>query len=134
MSNYLQTRVCEIEDKDILQLLMELNSVTGVSFVTFRENKESRLIQYLSQCITPSPIEGGPITPKRLNAVDPFNAFLLRKKIGKLHETQIYQLCHDITGLKGGSVEDYLGHTLYVFLNRKFKEKKIKRKPKRRMR
>jgi hypothetical protein len=53
---------------------------------------------------------------------------LLTKKIKKLHDTDIYWLCHEIAQIKQSGVEPNAGKTLYVFLDQFLKDDSKKKK------
>lgn len=123
MKNYLQTFVKDIKDKDILELLKEIEAVRKFAIAPYI--KGSMLVHYLTDLI-----KRGPITKESIDAKPFSGSMLLRQKIKKLHDTEIYWLCNEIAALKRSGVELNEGKTLYVFLSQFLKEPKTKKKKK----
>lgn len=120
MQNLLDTRISEIEDADIHKLLEELEMITRFSL---EEMWKQPLCSYLYTCLYHSPGKQRrlKITPDDLNTHDPYDEYLLRKKIRKL-PASVYWLCNEIVKRlnpygRNDSVEVYDTRTLYAFLN-----------------
>ena len=109
------------EDSIILKLLNEIAMVIQLPLTPYLCGPHSMVIHYLEdyrarRAISRRSIDAVPF-PKEL---------LLTRKISKLHETEIYTLCHEIAMLRGSGVEQVAGHTLYVFLDQYLKKRKTK--------
>lgn len=111
------------EDSLILKLLREIAEVTQIPLEPFRNNDKSMVIHYLVHYRAKRPI-----TKDSLDAIPFSDEYLLKKKISKLHETEIYLLCNEIAQMKRTGVEKISGMTLYVFLDRYLNEKQKKKK------
>ncbi len=122
MTNYKEMFIKDIaEDSLILKLLKEIAQAT--QFPLEPHQSRSMVIHYLIDYRIRRKI-----TKESLDAVDPFNTFLLRKKISKLHDTEIYFLCDEIAHIQGTGVEGVANNTLYSFLDRFLKAGKKKKK------
>lgn len=125
MTKYLHSYLKNFnEDDDIMKLLKEIEMVTKFSLSPYLSN--SMVIHYLKDYRA-----RGSITKDSIDAVPFSDSLVLRQKIKKLHDTQLYWFCNEIAGLKRSGVERNEGNTLYVFLNRYLKDaapKKRKRK------
>ena len=120
---HIRKRISEIsEDDDIYRLLQEIEIVTKFSLSPFRNNGPSQVIHYLTEYRKRRPIDKTGINtyplPKEL---------LLTKKISKLNGSNVYELCRELAALKGESIENCGGNTLYVFLDRYLKDGKKKK-------
>jgi len=127
-TQYLSAPLHLIDDKDIERLITELEHVTRVGRDIFLGN--SNLLQYFEQCVRPNGATTPQvlITKQMLDAHDYDNSYMLRKKIGKLHDTQVYHVCHEIACARRISFEPELNKSLYVFLNQSLKDAPKKKK------
>jgi len=103
------TPLPEIEDRDLLSLITEMENVT-----TVHPEDTYLLFGYLSQCLYPAgagsryEIEGGRIIP----------GGLLSRKISKLRDSLIYRVCDEIAQTHGLSAEAVENLSLRVFFNK----------------
>lgn len=111
------------EDSMILKLLREIAEATQIPLEPFRNNDRSMVIHYLIHYRAKRPI-----TKDGLDTIPLSDDYLLKKKISKLHETEIYWLCNEIAQMKRSGVEKISGMTLYVFLDRYLNEKQKKKR------
>ncbi|OGH05908.1 MAG: hypothetical protein A2W22_06920 [Candidatus Levybacteria bacterium RBG_16_35_11] len=110
------------QDGAIFKLLREIEEVTKFPLRPYLNGKHM-VIHYLKDYRARRPIGKDCI-----DAV-PFSAsLLLKQKIKKLHNTDIYWLCHEIARIKRTGVEQIAGKTLYVFLDQFLKDEKRKKK------
>jgi len=129
-TRYLQTQIDNIVDTDILKLISELEEITGIPRQIYLHN--SPLLHYFQGCVRPNGASTPQvhITKQMLDAHDFDNSYMLRKKIGKLKDTEVYWLCHEVASARGIGFEPLLTKSLYVFLSQSLKEeKKMKKKP-----
>jgi len=124
---YLQTKLGEINDAQILKLLSELETITRLET---HACADWSLFNYLAQCIYPN---GGPkavpVTKEELDEHDPLNAFLLRKKVRNLAGSEIYVLCQETTKHFQQGIERFEGKSLYLFINHFYSVLKKKKPP-----
>jgi hypothetical protein len=115
-------------DKDILRLISELEEVTRVRRDIYLHN--SPLLHYFQGCVRPNGASMPQvlITKQMLDAHDYDNSYMLRKKIGKLKDTQVYWLCHEMACARRIGFETVLTKSLYVLLNQSLKEEKKRKK------
>ena len=127
-TRYLQTNLNNIVDTDILGLISELEEVTRVRREIYPHN--SHLIHYLQGSVRPNGASTPQvlITKPMLDAHDFDNSYMLRKKIGKLKDTQVYWMCHEMACIREIGFEPLLTKSLYVFLNQSLKDEPMKRK------
>lgn len=132
MTNYLNTFLKDIIDKDILHLLDELEKVTKVRHEPYKDILY--LLHYLQLCVRPNgaDTEQVLIDKAKLDSTDDFtNSSILRNKIRDSADTQLYWLFDELARLyKRQSIEPDLRKTIYVFLNECLKEPKKRRKKK----
>jgi hypothetical protein len=126
-TKYIHQRLRDITDCSIKQLVGELEIVSRINVPT---NGDIRLIHFLSSSLYPNGAaeQQVPISKADLDAHDPIDAFVLRKKIRLLTETVLYQVCREIAEMSGFGVEMIESQSLYSFLN---KFLKLTLKPKR---
>ncbi len=124
MTKLLQTFIRDLsEDSLILDLLKEIEMVTKFPLESFK--KTSMVVHYLREYRIRRPI-----SKDSIDAIEFSDSLLLKHKIKKLHDTEIYWLCNEIAQMKKSGVERHAGKTLYVFLDQYLKDdKKIKRPP-----
>ncbi|MDH4232894.1 MAG: hypothetical protein OEW04_12810 [Nitrospirota bacterium] len=113
------------EDSPVLKLLKEIAEVTHFPLAPHLEDKHSMVIHYLKDYRSRRPI-----SKESLEAIPFSDTWLLKKRISKLHDTDIYWLCNDIARMKNTGVEKIAGKTLYVFLDQYLKDDKTKKKKK----
>ncbi len=132
MTNYLNTFLKDIEDRDIVNLLDELVKVTKVQHEPFKNR--IFLIHYLQLCVRPNGADTEQVlidNAKLDSAGDYTNSFMLRKKIKDVADTQLYWLFDELARVyKKQSIEPDLRKTIYIFLNECLKEPKRKKKKK----
>ena len=85
------------------------------------------IIQFIDHCLHPD----GKWKPFKLDEFRTIDHILrepyLKRKIGKLEAPGIYLLCKDLTDIsRQAPIEDRHGETLYVFLNKVFRDHKKK--------
>jgi len=128
-TQYLDTPLHQaVEYPDIDRLVTELEHVTRVSRGIFIGN--STLLHYLQQCVRPdgASMPQVMISKQMLDAHDYDNSYILRKQIRKLHDTQIYWVCHELARARRIGFEPELSRSLYVFLNQSLKDGPKKKK------
>ncbi len=114
--------ISELEpDSIVLRLLNEIAMVIQLPLTPYLSGPHSMVIHYLEDYRARRAI-----SKTSIDAVPFSKELLLARKISKLHETEIYTLCHEIAMLHGSGVEKVAGHTLYVFLDQYLKKKKKK--------
>lgn len=119
--NLIHTYIENLPSKSpILKLLKEIEEVISFPLAPYLE-KSSMVIHYLKDYRTRRPIGKDSI-----DAIPFSEQYLLKQKIRKLHETEIYWLCQEIAQLKNSGVERNAGKTLYVFLDQYLDDKKKK--------
>jgi hypothetical protein len=127
--NVLHQKLREIDDPETKALIDELALIAGLNVESFAD---SMLLHFIQQAYYPN--GGGekpvPIEVKDLDSRDERDAFILRKKIGKLGD-QLHQICGALATMKGKSVEQFGGTALYVFLGKCVIEKHTRAKPRR---
>jgi hypothetical protein len=133
MSDYLFSKIGEIDDEDILRMIKELQTITNV---TPEPLDKTSMFHFLSQCIYPNGSSPSvPITKDDLDERDPLDAFLLRRKVRNLTSSSIYILCTETAQHFKEGIERHEGKSLYVFINHFFSvlKKKKPTSPKRRL-
>lgn len=116
MTNILQTFIKDLDqDGKVMQLLREIEQV--IQFPIAPYLKASMVVHYLTDYRVRRPI-----TKDSIDAIPFSDDLLLKKKINKLHDTDIYLLCHEIAQMKRSGVEKIAGKTLYVFLDQYLKD------------
>ncbi len=122
MSKIIHRWIGDLREDDIIwQLLKEIEAAVKLPLSPFL--KKSMVIQYLMDYRVRRPID-----KNGLDTVPLPRTALLRQKLSKLKETDIYWLCWEIAQLKHISIENVPDHTLYIFLDRYLKEGKKKKK------
>lgn len=120
MTKFSHNRIHDLkEDSKIFQLLKEIAQVTQFPLHPYLSNPHSMVIHYLIDYR-----KRRAITKDSLDAIPFSETLLLKQKIKKLHETEIYWLCNEIAQLKRSGVEKISGKTLYVFLDEYLNPKK----------
>lgn len=120
MPKHIHTYIRDLsEDSVILKLLKEIEF--AVQFPLSGYLKGSMVIHYLMDYRVRRAIGR-----ESLDAIPFSESLLLRQKIKKLNDTDIYWLCNDIAQMKRTGVEKHEGMTLYVFLDRFLKDGKTK--------
>jgi hypothetical protein len=119
----------EIEDTECCQLIRELALIAGIDSHQWRS---MMMLHFLQQSVYPNgaaekPV---PISKDDLDTVDPFDAFILRKKIKDLGNA-LHMSCAALPFVKTKGIENFHGSTLYVFLGKALIPKKTKIKPSR---
>ncbi len=118
-SNYLHTNIVAISDKDIKQLLCELETVTGLPI-----HANSFLLHYLQDCLFPDETKKAVLITKRAVAsLDPTTTALLSKKVKNLSTSEIYAVCLEVVKLHRKGLEEHEGKSLYAFINHFFKKR-----------
>ncbi len=112
----LDKKLFEFEDSETLDLVRELQQVTAVDPAQYAE---LQIRHYLHQCLYPNggSMKSVEISIQRINQVDNFDTFLLRKKVGPLGDG-LKQLLRGYTDDRRDSLENYSGTAVYMFLNR----------------
>lgn len=123
MTNYKEMFIKNLADDSLILVLLK-EIAQAIQFPLEPHQRGSMVIHYLQDYRIRRPI-----TKESLDTVDPFNKFLLRKQIRKLHGTEIYFLCDEIAHFYGTGVERIAGCTLYSFLDRYLKDGKKRKKP-----
>lgn len=131
-SSLLHTKIEEIDSEDVLELLHELEMITGFHR---REFARSSLFLYLTTCLLRNGSKIVKITRTEIDSFDPSSSFLLRKKLKQLSGSPIFAICDEIVRdhnnvLLNESAEVYDNTCLYHFLNSKLpnpyqKKKKV---------
>ena len=120
MSKFMHMRISELEeDSVILKLLREIEQVTQFPLQPHLSDPNGMVIHYLKDYR-----DRRPITKDGLDGIPFSESFLLRQKIRKLHDTEVYWLCNEIAHMKRTGVEKISGKTLYVFLDQYLNPKK----------
>ncbi len=112
----IHSRIGEIIDPDILQLLDELRTTTCACIPDYQELS---VLDFLQICFHPGGGNSKPIkvTMEMIDGFDPADSFLLRKKIGKT-EDGLHRLLADLAHLLKNSVESYSGTSVFMLLNK----------------
>jgi hypothetical protein len=110
-SNYqsaLDQRLCDLDDRDLLGLLSELNHVTGLDY---RDSAGLMLLPYLVLCV----FRGG----KKRIPLDSKCAApgLLTTRLERLSSESIRMLCRDLADRTHEGIETHEGKTLLSYLN-----------------
>lgn len=115
-------QIVELSDSELMALIRELEHATKV-----RPEPNQMLYHYIMQCLYPW--GGGQRVNIDKNKIIPNG--LLSRKIGKLTDSSVYQVCEEIARIQGQNCEMVVGMSLYVFINRYIFDfdKKPKRKP-----
>lgn len=116
-TKYIHQYLRDITDCSIKQLVRELEIVSRVTAAT---SGDMMLIHFLNISLYPNGAAElqVPISKTDLDAHDPTDAFILRKKIRLLTETMLYQVCREIAEMRGSGVEMIESQSFYVFLNK----------------
>ena len=117
----------DIQDPEAVVLLYEIKQVARLDLA---QAQAQMLLHFLQQAFYPNGAseKSVPISKEDLDEVDPVDAYVLRKKIGKLGN-YLFSVCKEIAALHGKSAEDFAGSSLYVFFGKFFVTKKKKKKP-----
>ena len=128
MTNHLSTFLRDITDNDIMRLIKELEDVTRVRYEPYLHT--DMLHHYLQTCVRPNgaSMPQVPISKQMLDAQDFDNSYMMRNKVGKLKDTQVYWVCHELACFYRIGFEPVLSKSLYVFLNQCLKEAPKKKK------
>ncbi len=123
-TNYLTMPLREIADTHLLQLITDLEDVTGVR----RDlNYDLPFGMYLSDCLRPNGA-GYPaiiITPRMLNKAVELN--VLKLKINKTIDTELYNLCREIADSRHIHIEAIHTKSVYVLINETYKDQPKKK-------
>jgi hypothetical protein len=116
MKEYLKTKIGDIADEDIQNLLNHLEEITTVSKEAFFN---STLWSFLSQCVYPNGAgeKRIKIEKRDVESIDPTGRNYLLQKIRKLNDTEIYEVYLEICKMRSLSPELEDGKALYNFLN-----------------
>jgi hypothetical protein len=111
MSGWLQTKVGDIHEADLLLLIDELEQACQVGS---REFVDLPLAIFLTQCVYPEgPAKRVSITTKHMPS-----APLLGARIGKLPEGALRDLCGELAVLGGEALEFFHSRKVYALLNK----------------
>lgn len=127
-TSYLSTPLKEIGDTHLLSLITDLEQVTGVR----RElNYDLPFGMYLHDCLRPNGSDYPPIiiNPRMLNKAA--ELLVLKNKINKILDTELYNLCKEIAKSREIHIENVHTKSVYVFLNECYKDQPKKRRGKR---
>ena len=119
--------------EEVQRLVWELAQISGHSFDRLFDERQF-VISCLKTCFY---VNGGgekpvPISKDDLDSVDPLDAYLLRRKIGKIEDDEVFRLCRELADLHPPLIlEQHTGASLYVFLAKRVVTKKTKPKQKR---
>lgn len=123
MSKFIHAFIRDLDHTSmILKLLKEIEMVTHFPVDSYVRDR-GMVIHYLRDYRSRRPI-----TKESLDAIPLSDSLLLRQKVKKLHDTDLYWLCHEIAQLKSSGVEKNAGKSLYVFLDQFLKEDKKRSK------
>jgi hypothetical protein len=111
MTDYLDTKLRDIRDGDILTLNEELEAICGVRAYTYRDQT---LRMFLRQCVYPNGT-GTKRVPLSTRAIV---ATVLEYRVGKLPCGPLFDLCQELAIPAGKSREDVLGWKVVLLLNR----------------
>jgi TATA-binding protein-associated factor Taf7 len=122
VKNIAETFIRDLEeDSVVLKLLKEIADLTHFSLTPHLKN--SMVIHYIKDYRARRPI-----SKESIESIPLPGDWLLTKKIKKLHETDIYDLCNNIARMNRISIENVSGKTLYIFLDQYLKDNKKKKK------
>lgn len=111
MSALLQTKLGEIRDREILELVEELEQACPVGS---RDFVNGPLLHFLTQCVYPQgPAKRVPISTKVV-CLSP----LLDSRVGQLTEGPLRDLCEELATLSRRALELFNGSKIYVLLNK----------------
>jgi hypothetical protein len=107
----ISTRLAEINDLAILNLVLELELTTGAF-----ADKELSLLKFLQSCIhRGGAFKPSPITTKELS--NPLGN--LSREVGKFRDSVIYEVCDELAwNLRGARAELWEDTKLRVFFNK----------------
>lgn len=116
--------VCQIDDPETILLIQELSRLYGFDL---NEWKRMPLFHFLQQVIYPNGNEEFiPIDKKDLDSQDPFDAFVLRKKLKDLGNP-LHTTCAAMPFAINEGIDNCHGMSLYLFLNKALKMQKKKK-------
>ena len=119
MTDYLKKPLREIVDTHLLSLITDLEQVTGVR----RElNYDLPFGMYFNDCLRPNGA-GYPaitITPRMLNRAAKLK--VLKNKINKTIDTELYNLCREIADTRHIHIETIHTKSVYVLINETYKD------------
>lgn len=120
----LQNDVCQIDDPETILLINELATLYGFDLNHW---KSMPLFHFLQQIVYPNGTdEFIPLDKKDLDAHDPVDAFVLRKKIKDLGNP-LHSTCAAMPFAINEGIDNCHGMSLYLFLNKALKVKKRKK-------
>ena len=111
MSGLLQTKVGDIDDRELLDLIDELEQACRVGS---REFISLPLMLFLTQCASIRRVR-----PKRVPITTKYAAStpLLESRVGKRPDGPLRDLCGELAVLSAKSLESFSGSKVYVLLN-----------------
>ncbi|MDQ8188640.1 hypothetical protein, partial [Pelagicoccus sp. SDUM812002] len=123
----IQQKVSTLTDGETLILLNELQVVTGQKL---RDYPTSMLQHYLQACIFPN---GGSekavkISKSDLDALNPTENPVLQKKIKSIGD-DLFQIMKELCELNYDSIENHMGSSIYMVLNKTLAPTKSKKNP-----
>lgn len=105
-----------VDDDETLMLFQELRLVTGVDPTGCAEILVS---QYLLLCLHPFGGRSKAVKIEKtcMDSHDPFDRFILRKKVGRVGDG-LHRMLRGFTDQRRETLENYFGVAVYMFLNR----------------
>jgi hypothetical protein len=111
MGKFLETKITDIKDRELLELICELEHACPVGSRYFAN---SPLLHFLTQCVYPNgPEKRAPITTKFVAS-----APLLETRVGKLPNGPLRDLCGELALLSRNALEFFSGSKVYMLLNK----------------
>lgn len=112
MGQLLETKVADITDDELLELIRELEVVCPVGSQDFAD---SPLLHFLTQCVYPE----GP-TGKRISITTKLAASAprLESRVGSLSDGPLRDLCGELASLSKEALELFSGSKVYMLLNK----------------